>query len=132
MGQVIKVKRGNRSSIPPNLQDGELFLVKDEGKLIIKNNDLTIELANVSSIESLTSQLNSLAETVGTISENVANLNDEIDLKLTSPSGNKGQFLGFLDNNVIGTVDAPSGISAITSKDPPENLKENDLWFEIL
>lgn len=133
MGQIIKIKRGNRSSIPLDLQDGELFLIKDDKKLIIKNGDSTIEIANVTDIETLTSQLSSLADAIDAISENIANLNNEIDLKLTSPSGKKGQILGYTDNNIIQAINAPeSGISAITSTEPPENPKKNDLWFEII
>lgn len=32
----------------------------------------------------------------------------ELSTKLTTPTGNQGQFLGFIANNVIGAVDAPT------------------------
>lgn len=132
MGQIIKIKRGNKSSIPPNLEDGELFLAKDKNKLIIKNGENIIEFVNDADLNSLSLQLNSLADSLGTISENVSNLNNEIDLKLTSPPGNKGQILGYLEDNIISAIDINSGASIITSIEPPENLKTNDLWLQIL
>lgn len=35
----------------------------------------------------------------------------ELNTKLTTPTGNQGQFLGFTANNVIGAVDAPTSTS---------------------
>lgn len=133
MGQIIKIKRGNQSSIPSDLQDGELFLIKDEKKLIIKNGETIIELVNVENLNSLSSQLNSLADTLGTISENVANLNNEIDLKLTLPSGKKGQILGYIENDEIAAIDVKNeGASIITSAEPPDSPKVNDLWLQTI
>ncbi len=133
MNQTIKIKRGNKASLPSNLNDGEFFLIKDEGKLIIKNNDKIIEFVNSSELQLLVSQLNSLVDTTNTISENVANLNNEIDLKLTSPSGNKGQILGYIDTNLIGAVDAPlENVNIIVSSNQPQAQKKDDLWFKII
>ena len=36
---------------------------------------------------------------------------NELNTKLTTPTGNQGQFLGFTANNVVGAVDAPSSTS---------------------
>lgn len=36
---------------------------------------------------------------------------NQINTKLTTPSGTQGQFLGFTANNVVGAVDAPSSTS---------------------
>lgn len=36
---------------------------------------------------------------------------NELNTKLTTPSGNQGQFLGFTSDNVVGAVDAPSSTS---------------------
>lgn len=33
---------------------------------------------------------------------------NELNTKLTTPTGNQGQFLGFTANNVVGAVDAPT------------------------
>ena len=36
---------------------------------------------------------------------------NELNTKLTTPTGNQGQFLGFTANNVVGAVDAPTSTS---------------------
>ena len=36
---------------------------------------------------------------------------NQINTKLTTPTGNQGQFLGFTANNVVGAVDAPTSTS---------------------
>lgn len=132
MNQIIKIKRGNKSLMPSNLEDGELFLAKDENKLVIKNGENIVEFVNNTDLDSLSFQLNSLADSLEIISKNIANLNNEIELKLTSPSGNKGQVLGYSEDNVIEAINIDSGASIVTSIEPPENSKINDLWFQIL
>lgn len=41
---------------------------------------------------------------------------NQINTKLTTPTGNQGQFLGFTANNVVGAVDAPTSTSPYNSR----------------
>lgn len=41
---------------------------------------------------------------------------NELNTKLTTPTGNQGQFLGFTANNVVGAVDAPTSTSPFNSR----------------
>ena len=57
---------------------------------------------------------------------------NELNTKLTAPSGNQGQFLGYTENNVIGAVDAPTGLSVEISTEQPTNQKTGDFWYQIV
>ena len=37
------------------------------------------------------------------------NIYTELNSKLTTPSGNQGQFLGYISDNIVGALEAPSG-----------------------
>lgn len=41
---------------------------------------------------------------------------NQINTKLTTPTGNQGQFLGFTSDNVVGAVDAPTSTSPYNSR----------------
>lgn len=41
---------------------------------------------------------------------------NQINIKLTTPSGNQGQFLGFTSDNVVGAVNAPTSTSPFNSR----------------
>lgn len=47
-------------------------------------------------------------------------------------TGAQGQFLGFTANNVVGAVDAPSGVDIQTSGTQPTNQKTGDFWYQIV
>lgn len=57
---------------------------------------------------------------------------NELNEKLTTPSGSQGQFLGFTGNNVVGAVDAPSGVDIQTSSVQPTGQKSGDFWYQIV
>ena len=58
---------------------------------------------------------------------------NELNNKLTTPTGNQGQFLGFTANNVVGAVDAPSGgLNVQISDEQPTNQKTGDFWYQIV
>ena len=46
----------------------------------------------------------------------ITDLSEEVDTKLTTPSGNTGQVIGYVSNNVVGAIDLPnSGIKNISA-----------------
>lgn len=46
--------------------------------------------------------------------------------------GNVGQFLGFIAENVVGAVDAPTTIDVQISSEQPTNQKTGDFWYQII
>lgn len=63
--------------------------------------------------------------------ENI-NVETALQNKLTTPTGNQGQLLGFTANNIVGAVDAPSGIDVQTSAKEPSGQKTGDFWYQIV
>lgn len=51
---------------------------------------------------------------------------------LPTQTGTQGQFLGFTANNVVGAIDAPSGVDIQTSDAQPTNQKSGDFWYQIV
>ena len=129
----IKIKRGNRNVIPSNLETGELFLILDENKLSIKNDNLLIELPNSTEIQSLTNQLNSLVKTVNTISSNIVQLNQDVEGKISSPeSPQLNQFLKYDGEKWIASDITGTGNSIIISPTQPEQQEVSGLWLKEL
>ena len=64
--------------------------------------------------------------------ENI-NVETALQNKLTTPTGNQGQLLGFTSDNVVGAIDAQSGGTTIyIAEQKPENLTSNDMWYQIV
>lgn len=51
--------------------------------------------------------------------QDINNVQDQIDIlsnvKLTTPEGLQGQILGYVDNNIVGALEAPSGAFSYSS-----------------
>ena len=52
--------------------------------------------------------------------------------KMDNQIGTQGQLLGFTANNVVGAVEAPTGVDIQISSSQPTNQKTGDFWYEIL
>lgn len=65
------------------------------------------------------------------INASIAPIIEQLNLKLTTPSGNQGQLLGFTANNVVGAVNAPSsGNTTILSSNQPSTQEVGGLWLK--
>lgn len=148
MPQTIRVKRGNRSVLPSTLSSGEFYLILNEGRLTIKSGETLLELANSPEVSALSSQLTSLIESVGQISDNLVTINQDISglegevstintqlgTKLTTPQGVQGQVLGFTANNVVGAMDISGGDgnTIVLSPSQPADQEVGGLWLKDL
>ena len=51
---------------------------------------------------------------------------------LPTQNGSKGQFLGFVEENVVGAIDAPTTLNIQISSEQPSNQKTGDFWYQIV
>lgn len=113
--RIFKFLRGFVSA-KPILNDGEPYFATDTGNVYIGNSGTDVVLATTTNVQTVQSSLDVTNGNVETLTNNVASINQELDSKLTTPTGSQGQFLGFTADNVVGAVDAPqSGSSPFNS-----------------
>lgn len=125
MAQIL-VKRGPESALASDsLATGEFYLSTNNGKLFIQNGETRIELAGKTSVDNL-------VEIINALNGNVDSLNTEIDSKLTTPTGTKGQVLGYTEDNTVGamTLDLSTGNTIYLSATQPESQETNGLWLK--
>lgn len=132
MAQIL-IKRGPESALTSNsLATGEFYLCTNNGKIVIQNGETRIELAGKTSVDDLVNIVNTLSGNVGTLNTDVENINIEMNKKLTTPTGTKGQVLGYTENNTVGamTLDLSTGNTIYLSATQPENQEVNGLWLK--
>lgn len=71
----------------------------------------------VTSVNSQTGAVNLTASSIGA---------------LPTQTGAQGQFLGFVSQNTVGAVDAPTGVDIQISSAQPPNQKTGDFWYQIV
>lgn len=132
----IQIKRGSRSLLPPNLKDGEMYLIKDEDILSIKNGEKLVELSTKEKVVKIEQSVNSITETIGVLGDNISSLNNEIDTKVTIPDGGKqNQILVKKDNTSNEMIwkdmgNGGSGNKITLSVEEPQNPGTGDIWFK--
>ena len=87
--RILQFLRG-AASMKPSLQDGQGYLEKDTNTFVIQNDSSEIRLSDQSNnIASLQSGLSSTNETVGQLSQNIAEINQEIEDLQSAAGGQK-------------------------------------------
>lgn len=132
MAQIL-IKRGPESALTSDsLATGEFYLCTNNGKLVIQNGETRIELAGKASVDDLVNIVNTLSGNVGTLNTDVENINTEMDKKLTTPTGTKGQVLGYTADNTVGAmnIDLSTGNTIYLGTTQPENQEVNGLWLK--
>lgn len=132
MSQIL-IKRGPESALTSNsLATGEFYLCTNNGKIVIQNGETRIELAGKTSVDDLVNIVNALSGNVGTLNTDVENINTEMNKKLTTPTGTKGQVLGYTENNMVGamSLNLGTGNTIYLSATQPENQEVNGLWLK--
>lgn len=77
MPRTLQILRGNAVN-KPFLADGQMFLEKDTGTLVIQNSSDEIRLAKDTDVQTVQEGLSSTNQTLGSISTNVASLNGTV------------------------------------------------------
>ena len=113
--KILQILRG-LASTKPSLSDGEMYLEKDTSTVVVQNDSTEIRLANKTDISAVQSSISTINGNIETISNNLSTLNTEVDSKLTTPTGTKGQALGFVQDNIVGAIDIQQSSSPFNSE----------------
>lgn len=78
--------------------------------------DNNLSVPRKQDVDKLKTRLDTAEDQLIVLDSDITSLEGDMAKKLTTPTGNQGQYLGFTANNVVGAVDAPSDGGGAYSK----------------